>query len=245
VLPGIQKVQHALIQSVTRQGLHSVFCCLMRLREWGYVGEFLCCHGMSWRVQDFSVVKLPCPGIQEKENPMCQSVRRPWDLGHAFEDGAMWKVWSSYPQQYRNWLELFVMNRCFYASLYGFSRCLCSASSLAVGVSPRLCEPYAFHFAKLHNRKRYSSGECIVRKDGEPLRWSPKFRDTIVHCCFLLLVCPSVRSASFPDYAVISVRCAGCRLSDKTKWPMDIILPFLCCQRKPNLIVYKPQLCTR
>jgi len=60
-----------------------VLCCLMRLHEWGYEGEFLRCHGMSWRVQDFSVVKLPCPGIRGKGIPVCQSVRRPWDLGHA------------------------------------------------------------------------------------------------------------------------------------------------------------------
>ena len=166
------------------------------------------------------------------------------ETGHALRT-ALCKRSEAHLHSNINWLALFVISRCFYASLCEFSRCLCPASSLAVGVSPRLSERYAFHFAKLHNRKRCSSGECIVGADGEPLRWSPKFRDTIVHCCFPLLVCPSVRSASFPDDAVMPVRCAGCRLSYKAKWPMDTVLPFLCCQRKPSLIVHKPQLCMR
>ena len=217
----------------------------MGLHEWGYEGEFLCCHGMSWTVQDFSVMKLPCPGIRERENPVFQSVRRPWDLRHSLRAALCERseahIHSNITTDFNclSWIAVFTLH------FTDFSRYLWPASSVAVGVSPRLCEPYAFHFANLYNRKICSSGECFVRKDGEPLRWSPKLRDKIVHCCFLLLVCPSVRSASFPEVAAVPLRCASCRLSDKAKWPMDTVLPFLCCQRKPNRIVDKPQLCTR
>jgi hypothetical protein len=228
-----------------------VLCCLMRLHEWGYAGDSLCCHGMSWRVQDFSVVKLPCPRIREKENPVCQLIRRPCDIGPALR-AALYKTSEAYLHSNiatdlncLPWNAVCTLRfRIFPVFVPSqFPRCRSVAPPRSASVNGTLFSSRSYTIGR-----RDALAESALWEKMES-RWDD-LRSSLIQLFAVVSRSWFVRQSAVLHFLMMQwVRwgapAAGCRLSDKAKWPMDTALPFLCCQRKRTLIVHKRQLWTR